>query len=305
MKDEIPIHYLRRYEIDAQKWDNCITEASNGLIYARAFYLDHMAVQWDALVMGNYEAVMPLATNRKWKISYLYQPPFVQQLGIFSRHDMYNGQTSRFISLIKTRFDFAEINLNYRNAIREAENRHNYILDLNPSYQQICANYKDDLIKNLKKAKKYNLTYGESDDFPKVIQSFRQAYGERFTHVRRKDYLNFRILCDHAYEKKMVLVREVFSAEQEVLAMSLILKDERRLYNIMSTTTEKGRRYGANHFLFEELIKEFAGTSTILDFEGSDIPGIAKFYQKFGSINEPYFFIRYNNLPKPLKWFKR
>ena len=67
MTDEIPIHYLRRYEIDTKKWDQCIIESDNGLIYAHAFYLDHMAKQWDALVMGNYDAVMPLPFNQKWK----------------------------------------------------------------------------------------------------------------------------------------------------------------------------------------------------------------------------------------------
>ena len=49
------IRYLERNEIDTIKWDNCIGNAFNGLIYARSFYLDAMAENWSALVAGDYQ----------------------------------------------------------------------------------------------------------------------------------------------------------------------------------------------------------------------------------------------------------
>src|SRR5277367_495617 len=54
------IKYLVRSEIDTEKWDRCILNASNGLIYARSFYLDSMAENWSALVEGDFQNVMPL-----------------------------------------------------------------------------------------------------------------------------------------------------------------------------------------------------------------------------------------------------
>src|SRR5687767_14846783 len=59
------LQYLHRKQIDTRKWDQCITNAANGLIYARSFYLDTMASNWDALVLGDYEAVMPLTWRKK------------------------------------------------------------------------------------------------------------------------------------------------------------------------------------------------------------------------------------------------
>ena len=56
---------------------------TNGFIYGYSFYLDHMAKHWDALVSGDYEAVMPLTWNRKYGIYYLYQPFLAAQLGVF------------------------------------------------------------------------------------------------------------------------------------------------------------------------------------------------------------------------------
>jgi hypothetical protein len=45
------IKYLQHKEIDKAKWDACITNAPNGLIYGYSFYLDCMAKHWDALVL--------------------------------------------------------------------------------------------------------------------------------------------------------------------------------------------------------------------------------------------------------------
>ncbi len=42
------------------------------------------AGQWDALVLDDYQAVMPLTWRSKFGIRYLYQPAFTQQTGIFS-----------------------------------------------------------------------------------------------------------------------------------------------------------------------------------------------------------------------------
>jgi hypothetical protein len=83
------------------------------------------------------------------------------------------------------------------------------------------------------------------------------------------------------------------------------LKDEKRIYNIASSTLPKGRTLEANHYLFDRLIHEFAGQNLILDFEGSDLPGVARFYEKFGSANQPYFFWKSNRLPAVLRWWKR
>ena len=79
------VQYLSYQQIDKQKWDACIDDTQNGLVYAYTFYLDGMAKHWDALVLDDYEAVMPLPWNKKFGIGYLYTPPFIQQLGIFSK----------------------------------------------------------------------------------------------------------------------------------------------------------------------------------------------------------------------------
>ena len=85
MNSPFNIRYLAHDEIDTTKWDQCIGHAPNGLIYGYSYYLNQMSKQWDALVLNDYEAVMPLTWNRKYRISYLYQPFLTAQLGVFGQ----------------------------------------------------------------------------------------------------------------------------------------------------------------------------------------------------------------------------
>jgi hypothetical protein len=77
------------------------------------------------------------------------------------------------------------------------------------------------------------------------------------------------------------------------------------LYNLMNSTTNAGRKTGANHFLFDEIFKEFAASNLVFDFEGSDIPGVKIFYEKFGAANQPYYRLHFNKLPPLIKWIKQ
>jgi hypothetical protein len=42
-----------------------------------------------------------------------------------------------------------------------------------------------------------------------------------------------------------------------------------------------------------------------LDFEGSNIPGIARFYKGFGALPQTYYSLHQNRLPKLLQIFKK
>ena len=300
------IRYLTSGQIDRLKWDACIDSAHNGLVYGYSWYLDHMARHWHALVMNDYEAIMPLTWNKKYGIAYLYQPAFTQQLGIFSHLPVQPALVSLFIKSIPARFRFIEIFLNYSNPCADAGKVHNnLVLPLQAGFEQVKKGFSKELLQNVNRAAKFNLQYRKSDDFSKAIHLFRKTYSSVLSHVSAADYANFESMCSASLKNKTVIVREVTGENEELLAICLFLKDHRRVYNLMSTTSETGRHREANHFLLYECIREFAGQDLILDMEGSDIPGIYNFYKKFGAVNEPYFFLRINNLPLIAKFLKR
>jgi hypothetical protein len=73
----MPIKYLSREELDDVKYNNCIAESTQSNVYAFSWYLDIVSDQWSALILNDYEAVMPLTWNSKFKfLNYAIQPFF-------------------------------------------------------------------------------------------------------------------------------------------------------------------------------------------------------------------------------------
>jgi len=303
------IKFLHNKDIDKPRWDAAIRNSSNGLIYAWSIYLDSICPGWGALVNEDYSLVMPLTQNKKWGIGYLYQPPFCQQLGLFGTAAITENIVGEFIAECRKQFSFAEIFINYNNVFSTPSgltSHKNYTLDLCKSYEAIRANYTNDLLKkNLQRIEKFNLEYSVSNDVEKAISTFLDLYASRTPHVTDKDYKAFTALTIQLHTTGNAIVREVKMPNGELLACGLFLKDEHRIYNIASSTLPNGRTFEANHFLFDQLIQEFAATGLVLDFEGSDIPGIERFYKKFGAENQGYYFLKWNELPWPVRLLKK
>ena len=71
-----------------------------------------MADNWDALVLGDYEVVMPLAVTSKAGIKYSYMPPFTSQLGIISKSAVDESIVQQFINAIPSQIKYCHISLN-------------------------------------------------------------------------------------------------------------------------------------------------------------------------------------------------
>ncbi|MEA3452279.1 MAG: hypothetical protein U9Q83_10310 [Bacteroidota bacterium] len=56
---------LERKYIDTKKWDLCVKNANNSLIYAYSWYLDIVAQNWSGIISENYECVMPVVWKKK------------------------------------------------------------------------------------------------------------------------------------------------------------------------------------------------------------------------------------------------
>jgi hypothetical protein len=304
------IHYLKYRQIDKQKWDDCINRSVNRLIYAKSFYLDAMAANWDAIVLNDYEAVMPLTWKKKWGIAYLYQPAFIQQGGIFYTTQLSAATQKLITDKAFEKFKFAEITFNYFNNLSDLNNavlstRTNFILPLTKTYKEIYAAYPGSVVKNLKRTKTFGLAYHNSTDFMQVLQLYQKLYAKVLPYFSSADFYNFGLVCKKMFESKQLIIRKVCNEKTELLSAAILLMDNNRLYNIISCVTAAGRDKEANYFLYDKLIQEFSDSAFILDFEGSDVKGIADFYKQFQAVNQPYPFCKINRLNPFIKLLKR
>ena len=160
--------------------------------------------------------------------------------------------------------------------------RWNYTLDLSKSYADLVSAYSENARRNCKKAQENNLECVQTNSVDSVLQFF-------FTMDEQKNYTQ--------HEKQIrTLVnaceREVYEVRcgEEKYAVAIFLKTNSRLYYLFPASSVLGKKYSAMFLLIDTLIRKYAGSNMILDFEGSEIDGVRRFYKGFGAVGKPYYF---------------
>ncbi len=296
---------LASEKIDQVKWDDCIEHSPNVLVYANYEYLNTLCDHWAALIIGDYETVLPLPWRNKWGIRYLYAPAFIQQLGFFGNLNNLNHS-----EIWRSIFEFAKFGdlfFNYQNEDllldRGIIAKTNYTISLRQTYPEIAADYTQDLVKNLQKSAKKNLHYSSELLIENCVSLFQKQYQERFPHLTNESILRFKQICLKFSKDGRCITRTVY-AENELVSTAILFNHCHRLYLIMNATNETGRTLAANHFLIDQIIQEFSEEELLFDFEGSEKKGIKAFYESFHPANQPYFQQSYNKLPKWVNWIR-
>jgi hypothetical protein len=306
------MRYLTRDQIESKKWDHCVGNAYNTMVYGLSWYLDVMADNWGALVWGDYEAVMPLPFRTKYGFNYLYQPPFTQQFGIFSLQEIDTTLVNDFINSIPSSYRYVDINLNKECLSYKGKEslilRNNFILHMNAPYEELRKNFSANSRMNIKRTERPEacaMKLGKVESAEVVISLFAEnqiKYSNRFDS---SDYDKLMALINYCRPLNTLEIVGVYDAEEKVCAASVFLNYKNRKISIFSGSNQMARKEKAMFFLFDRLIKENAGKDLILDFAGSNDPGLANFYSGFASANEQYPKLKYNRLPWPLNIIKK
>lgn len=288
------IKHYNRQNIDIEKWDNCIKNAQNGLIYAYSWYLDCVAENWDALVEDDYLSVFPLTWKKKYGIKYICQPFFCQQLGIFSINQICVELIQSFLKAIPWYYVLVDTNMNNANNMSESKNmkpRINYLLSLNKSHQVLFANYDKNNAKNILKARRNELSFAKNVSCSELICQFQNAYGKYYPNITEKDYGNLVRLIGKGARFGCVELVGVNDKNGSLCASALFFYSHKRYYYVLGSPSEAGRNNRAIYFLLDEFIHSKSETEAFIDFEGSEIPNVAYFYKNFGAVAENYYHL--------------
>ncbi len=301
------IKYIEHNEIDKSKWDSCIRNSVNGLIYGYSWYLDITCNKWDGLVEDDYKSVMPFPRGEKYGFLYTYQPAFIQQLGVFSISNITNEKVNEFLKQVPARFRYIELSLNTFNRLYdssfETSQGVTHLLDLISAYDALLKNYSTQAKRNLKKAQAASLTISKSVTPKKVIELFRENRGKNYA-ISPAQYRILNILMQTCIKKGIGQCWGVYTPEKELCAGAFFAEGNRRAIFLFSGTNKKAFEVHAMTFLINRYIEENAQQNLTFDFEGSADPDVARFYKGFGAKEVHFIKIRRNNLPPPVKWLK-
>jgi hypothetical protein len=91
----------------------------------------------------------------------------------------------------------------------------------------------------------------------------------------------------------------------DITAGAFFLFHKARVYYLNAFSTETGMAYASAFAIVDGFCREFAGSGLILDFEGSEIEGINRFYHGFGAKEDPYYLLNYSRVPSVILHLKK
>jgi len=279
------IKFLQHREIDKAKWDQRLETALISRIYAYSWYLDVVSPNWCALIEDDYESIFPIPIQERIGIFYISQPLFTQQLGLFSSEDSNN--IDAFLRTIPKRIWIRSLQIH--NRLENAKIKNNFELDISPDIERIRKEYSQNVKRNLKKAKENNLEIKAcSNDL--LIELFKQNKGKEVKELDKLAYVTLSQLLERIQQKEKGECLGVYKEEKLISAAFFSNCLGRSVY-LLSASNSSAREIGANHFLIDNYIAKYKKDSLILDFEGTMIPTLARFYASFGAEKRHYFLI--------------
>lgn len=288
------IQLLENKDIDRIAWDKCIAKSKNEMPYAYSWFLDTVSPCWSALVLGDYDYVMPLPIKKKWAFSYVAQPFFTQQLGVFSEKEVTTDIVNMFVEAIPYRNVL--LNLNEQNPFEQGVVYPNYVLNLSENYETLFARFSTNTKRNLKKKTDLKFVIDEHillSDFLNLCKN--QSFGgSKFCFLAEK-------IINAANKNNTGQIVGVVTVEGELLAACFLLNSSQRIIYHIAASTERGKVNFAMYHLVNYLIKKYAGSKFLFDFEGSKVDGIARFYKSFGGEKMNYYRIEKGLLSLLLK----
>ena len=294
------IKLLKHNKIDKTRWDNCINKSFNGNVYALSWYLDIVHPGWDALVENDYERVMPLTYSKKFGISYMFHPFFVQQLGVFSTSQLSQNDVDRFINAIPQKYRLVRYKLNSYNKVDYESDtivkHRNIELDLIYDYQYLYNNYNNNTKRNLAKAENAGLSITRDINPEVIINLFRANKGKSVTHWKDKEYERLLELINVATSQERCFTLGINDLNNSTIAGAVFMYSHDRIIFLFSGCDENHKDKHALTMLLDDVIREFSETQYTFDFEGSDNDGLARFYKGFGGTEVFYPEIKYDNL---------
>ena len=292
---------LQRKDIDILKWDDLIAQSTAETIYPYSWYLDAVSENWSALVVDDYRFVMPVVWKKKAGMKYIYQPFYTQQLGVFSREYVTPELIQQMLKILYKKFRFAGINFNVKNLVGEekpftVDDKSNYILPLGKDYESHFASFTINTRRNIRKSVEFEDQLERNLPVEELVRLKRE---NDVIKRSEEDYKWMEQVFETIQQRDAGKIYAIRS-NSEILAATCFAFSKTRAVYLLSASSPTGKERRGMFRIIDTFIKDHAGSGMILDFEGSNIPSVARFFGGFGAQAEIYQSVSFNRLPSTL-----
>ncbi|MEA3451086.1 MAG: hypothetical protein U9Q83_04200, partial [Bacteroidota bacterium] len=158
----------------------------------------------------------------------------------------------------------------------------NFELNLNKSYDELWQNFSKKHQASIKKSRKNNLQLSTDLKIEELIELKKEYLPN---NLNQKNFEILKLIC-----KKNPQKAKIYGARKngELLTASLYFHQDNKIYFLASVSSKNGRKYGSAFFLKDKFVEHFSNNNYILDFEGSNIPGVSHFFKGWNA--KPFLY---------------
>lgn len=264
------IRLIKGEDIDKVKWNSCVHYANNGNVFGYKWYLDFVAKEWDALVEGDYESVMPLVYREEadGRMA-LHQPALIRELGVYSIHVLSPLRVRSFLEAIPAEYARVEMHLNEQNLPPadtgfKSERLTNYQLPLMSEYEVLEQRFDQGLQARIVAGIRAGLR-SDSNLKPEAIADFCKLYApERFGADRV--FHGMQRVMYNALHRGWGFASSIQAADGTLLAAGFFITSHNRVLALAAAESPLGARASALDYLYHIIIRTQAGRPQALDF---------------------------------------
>ena len=179
--------------------------------------------------------------------------------------------------------------------------RTTYHLDLIEPFETITSRYSSNTKRNVSKAVAYNISVVKGLSALQIIELKK---GNMTVPLKQKHFDILTQLITQSVGNGVGELYGAYTARNELCAGVLFLKTNGKVIYLLASSTDEGREQRAMFGLVDHFIKQNSESHLVLDFEGSNIESVARFYAGFGASPCEYNHVVINRLPWYLKLFR-
>jgi hypothetical protein len=295
----VAIQYLQQKEINYLKWDRCINDSLNGVIYAQSWYLDSVAEKWNALIEDDYIAVLPLVVRHRALYREIFSPPLIKQLGVFSLIPITQEKIEKFIEAIPKKFRKIHICFNRQNtqAFKILPKTCNsvYELDLITPIEKKLKTYSKKLNSSLAIAYKNKLTVLKHIS----LYDFEQFIGSDDAKGQQKLSGQLHKIISYMMHINQVEILGVYGPVNMLCAAACFVRSNNNVLLLYAFTNPIGEQFKANHLLIDFFLQKYSARNITLSFDHMDRSWNKDLFREFGA-QESYYYC-YKSARFPLR----
>lgn len=281
---------ISKNNIDRKRWDQLVESTPGATVYNRSVFLDELAEDWCAVIIGDYEAGMAVPFTRRVGVQGIYTPNFIRSLNWLGNP---LDDFSRVEKLLRNAFKRCFLRMDEQIFSGEYDKWVYQVLRLDKEVQ-----YGSQAKRSFKKFEKVAFEVREikvgdvlslvSEELQSKVKDLRPVDLQRFESLYRR-YPQDELTTYGAYHNGKLEAAQFFVTWRNQL---LFVKGAAR-----AEALKDGAMYG----LMKHAIEQATSDVKELSFEGSNVESVRNFYRALGGEDRTYYEWKWDHSPW---WFK-